>query len=663
MFPRPKRDSSETSVVPPPENDTSENSKTENDKTEKKWTLMFYFASDNSLASAIVSQLKALKSAGFHKEVNVIARYDPHDGTTLTHVFDVNVGEKILSNKEHHIGFNAASPFVRPMVADKLWSNETDANGNSIRQGIVDRFAELDRLRSGEPKYVYNPPQPPAETAAPSEPADPSDRLSFTIKGRTKRAKKEPSPVKSLHAFLDFCAQKYRAQRYMLFILGHGIVVGNDLFLYDANTDGDHAVTLEDLGKELNTFTANVGTKLDLVSFHSCSMSGLEVAYELKDSANYMLASEGPAFVGSWPYRQILLRIFNDVKKDGDNVNVREMLKDIFYYTLYNSYDFQLAGYSFDLCLTDLNEVGNQTETGVKYALEDLSKALIAALADGRAVDRKTDPKAAALADLTHDLIVLSHWQAQSFYEENFTDLGDFCFCLKRRCEDAAQLLSNQLPASIDKMRKACEDVLRVLGCDKPENTDRRYTRDTNPAKPGTPEVVVKSGFAGPAYQYSHGLSIYFPWSRPVDNEMWDRHYDKYQLSAGTRGCWKAFLEAYFNTTRRDTQGKEREDAKLEPQKLNADAQLLEVIGGLIFNEAGQLKSSPYDKTGEDCVCASLKNYPRITVERDTQTETNEKVKANTQTETNEKGDSVTRDVAEDFWFYQGDPQLFEGDQ
>ena len=53
----------------------------------------------------------------------------------------------------------------------------------------------------------------------------------------------------------------------------------------------------------------------ELVSFHSCSVSSLEVAYELKDTANYMLASQGPTFVGSWPYRQILIRIFNDLEQ------------------------------------------------------------------------------------------------------------------------------------------------------------------------------------------------------------------------------------------------------------------------------------------------------------------------------------------------------------
>ncbi len=37
----------------------------------KEWTLMFYFASDNPLAAGIVSQLKSIKQAGFHPEINV----------------------------------------------------------------------------------------------------------------------------------------------------------------------------------------------------------------------------------------------------------------------------------------------------------------------------------------------------------------------------------------------------------------------------------------------------------------------------------------------------------------------------------------------------------------------------------------------------------------
>ena len=56
----------------------------------KEWTLMFYFASDNPLAPGIVSQLKSIKNAGYHGEVNAITYFDPQSPGTPTHVFDVN---------------------------------------------------------------------------------------------------------------------------------------------------------------------------------------------------------------------------------------------------------------------------------------------------------------------------------------------------------------------------------------------------------------------------------------------------------------------------------------------------------------------------------------------------------------------------------------------
>jgi hypothetical protein len=64
----------------------------------KEWTLMFYFATDNPLAISAVSQLKAIKDAGFHPDANVVAQFDPFTEGTPTHVFDVNVVNKLKAN-------------------------------------------------------------------------------------------------------------------------------------------------------------------------------------------------------------------------------------------------------------------------------------------------------------------------------------------------------------------------------------------------------------------------------------------------------------------------------------------------------------------------------------------------------------------------------------
>src|ERR1700760_727346 len=99
----------------------------------KKWTIMFYFASDTPLASHIVMQLKAIKDAGFHRDANVVAYFDPEPKNTPSHVFDVNLVEK-LKHPAPRFSFGANDPFVRNLVFDRLWTN-TDRD-NKTRDSL-----------------------------------------------------------------------------------------------------------------------------------------------------------------------------------------------------------------------------------------------------------------------------------------------------------------------------------------------------------------------------------------------------------------------------------------------------------------------------------------------------------------------------------------------
>lgn len=694
----------------------------------REWTLMFYFASDNPLSPSVVSQLKAIKDAGFHLDANVIARFDPHTVETPTHVFDVNLISKLelirkLENNDNKgprsdVGFTANDPFVRTLVPDKLWGDEFsalehDSATPTVRDILVSRFTAKG--------IRYDPPKPPKFSPTPGIGATASDRLTD-----------EPGPTESLENFLEFCRKFYPARHYALFILGHGIVVGNDIFLFDEHSMGNHAVTLKDLGDTLTDFANAIQGpearekgqegEFELLAFHSCSMSGVEVAYELKGSAKYMLASQGPAFVGSWPYRQILIRIFNDINRSvlaradikdrrglaqrilagadapcaalkgllttettdlfqqisdtadapldqvedlvkqlnsflespdlfkafaaiplrpetaqkvanhktdpfkdeklhrlnrqllfealADELDmVRGMASRIFDYVLFNSYDFQLAGYSFDLCLTDLRKLNEKHEDGLKSALEGLAETLCEALPAPPNVPARVYLPRTSLVPLNDheklalELIVLAHWEAQSYYEENYTDIFDFCFCLQRRCLDMAPLLSEGAANKLLLLGAACEKVMRKFDI-------------------GKESLIVRTEFAGPSYQYSHGLSIFFPWSTPVASDMWTNQYNQYNLMQDSTHSWKKFLDTYLQASLRATQEEENSIAHMPPRPSNPDADLLEEMSRLVFNEFGQLKDDPRDKTdkdhkndptGDDCVCPSIKNYPPFT--------------------------------------------------
>ncbi|HEV7893863.1 MAG TPA: clostripain-related cysteine peptidase [Pyrinomonadaceae bacterium] len=555
---------------------------------EKEWTIMIYFASDNALAPEVVSQIKSIKQAGFHPEANVIAQFDPHTEGTPTHVFDINRINKLLADAEakaddrkrnFKIGFVGRrhdDPFVVNVMPDKLWGTETDANGVLIRDLIRGSLAQRN--------INFQQPDPPTPTQTPA------------VCARNPHRPEEPSPKDSLNTFLQFCATEYPARHYILFILGHGVVVGNDIFLFDEHA-ARTSMTLGELGGVLRDFKGSIkkGTEFEMVGFHSCSLSSLEVASELKGTANFMLASQGPAYTGTWPYRQILIRIFKNLRNgtaffndpEEGKANVKRMLTKIFSYCLFNSFDFIVAGYTYDIALCNLGRLG-----GVRRSLSLLATELIKALNDPR-------PREQTLAS---ERILLAHWDAQSFWKENYTDLFDFCFRLRRRClsdekDEKSRLLSDSLKDIFDR----CGEVIAAL------------TKETGT---GEDRFIVRSEFAGASVQYSNGTSVYFPWSESLrDNFL--KEYEGYRFISESKEfgehSWLDFLTAYFGATRRSTRSDERPEQPLPQPALQAA--LLETFATTLFNVDGQLsKPGPGSSNGDgDDDTLSIKNYPPFT--------------------------------------------------
>ncbi len=376
------------------------------------------------------------------------------------------------------------------------------------------------------------------------------------------------------------------------------------MFLYDEHA-ATHSVTLRELGEVLAKFKANIlgRGEFELVSFHSCSMSSLEVAFQLKDTANYMLASQGPAFVGSWPYREILIRVFDDVDNGRLETpkGVEEMFRKFFDYVYHNSTDYLLAGYSFELCLCGLS---SSKLTSIGEPLKALSDALVEGL---RNVDNP----------LVKYCILLAHWKSQSYWEEHYTDLYDFCFCLDGYCGDFVKSVED--PSPYRKIQTACGKVMDILAQPSSEHSN-------NP--------VIRADFAGPDSQYSHGLSVFFPWTRPTsdraimkEDEQHKTEYEQYQFN---QTGWFSFLNQYWgsresvkDSTMRGSH-RDEEDPRMKSAPgvaASADDDLFEDMVSIVFNSEGPLNSrnalskkvNPPDPTGDECTCGSIKNHLRDT--------------------------------------------------
>src|SRR5215213_3311622 len=336
---------------------------TQDVKAENEWTIMIFFAGDPHLSPSMTAQLKAIKDAGFQESTTVLVHYDPNERGVATTTFEINRERKAEIQGSGEAGTrigDGRDPFVRNLIEDSI-------------PGVSRSATAADALST------------------------------FLING----------------------LKYHQAKHYMVFLVGHGLVVGNDFFLPDNHPDS--GITLKQLGEILQWFRKGARMfqgEVELVGLHSCSMSAIEVAYELQGTAKYMLATEGVSFVASWPYRQLLKKILNTIdtaSKSGTEVNVDDLVTSLQRLSLHNSTDFMFSGLSADLCLCSLDP---ERINGLNAPIRNLTKALKEGLKHRRGLE----------------LITLAHLKAQSYWQETYTDLYDFCLCLERQCDQTDQV-------------------------------------------------------------------------------------------------------------------------------------------------------------------------------------------------------------------------------
>ena len=489
-----------------------------------KWTIMCFSASDNDLSLFNVSQLKALKEAGYQKDTEVLAYADSNENGVPTRLFNVN--SSLKSRRAPTSIGDGDDPYVRNFVPDEI-------------------------------------------------PIDDLEKLSGTCTKELVKALKRPDRMNAsaaLENFIGYCLEHHPAEHYLLFCMGHGLIVGNDSFLFDANPHS--GITLRRLGEIIRGFTTKAQRHgvLELLCFHSCSMSAVEVAYELKGTARYMIASEGFSYVGSWPYRQLLKKIFNATEYGSlDDRQMQELAQRVYELSLYNATDFAYCGYSHDLTLCSLapNKV-----TALADALKPLVQNLKQALKDDRG----------------QELIQLAHLKSQSFWREDYTDIYDFCRCLRERCDQ-----KNELQGSL---YRECNKVMDLL---------------EQQASPFDGLIVFSDNF-GWEYQYAHGLSIYFPWSAPMGNGAFSplRNYGRYAFTIdGGTNSWFSFLKEYWKVTMRLPESEARTVDSDSPSHSPIPGELSgNKPGGVMDKPGGRINKPGGGYADSPCICPSIKNYP-----------------------------------------------------
>ncbi|HEV2960900.1 MAG TPA: clostripain-related cysteine peptidase [Candidatus Angelobacter sp.] len=267
----------------------------------------------------------------------------------------------------------------------------------------------------------------------------------------------------ALTSFINWAYAQREAQHYCLFLWGHGPeLLVDDYPVLASGQKVKKFLTPSELKSALkDTNLAKAGNKFDIVGIDACCMSLVELACELPDHADFLVASQEEVPDFSFPYDQ--LRIF------GKNENSRESA------TVCKEIPKRYVAAYRDYIVTREERINSITLSGL--SLKDIA-----------AVVKPLDRLAAALMNSIHDenkrqAVIDARANSRGFVAGLYVDLYHFCWqlCCKLSSEDPSN----------GELLAACTEI-----CDAIDSRD-------------DDALVIANESAD---KNCHGLSIYFPY-------------------------------------------------------------------------------------------------------------------------------------------------------
>ena len=359
-----------------------------------------------------------------------------------------------------------------------------------------------------------------------------------------KKGNENAANPRSILNFVDWCVNKVevendngeitfgrRAQKYALIFSGHSLGF-QDIGLFKDETSGkslkmsdfyDMLQGLVSSKRELQEIAEShnwlnedrklenelLGKKLDILGFDSCVMGMLEVGYQFNSVARTMISSEGSVPSAGWTYAKILGCLTRKQNHGADTRDVAELFVREF---IRSQDSYTVGGVSVDMAAWDLGRFDELAD-----AFNDLAEALI---------DCFKNPRSRIYRQMERAILHV-HWKCQSYMYDQNVDLGDFCELLDRECGLIAEELGGGKDTEIlERVQKECRDILEELR-----------------------KAVILGGFSGGGYQYSNGVSVFFPWSREA-YEVSRKNYETLWFAKDVKReklSWADFLKKYLN--------------------------------------------------------------------------------------------------------------------
>ncbi len=323
----------------------------------------------------------------------------------------------------------------------------------------------------------------------------------------------------SIMNFVHWCVKTRNrpAKNYAIIFSGHSFGFHGTSFLRD-DKSGSFMTLFRfrwALDKINDLYLNNsISKKIAVLGFDSCVMSMLEVGYELKDVAQTIVASEGSLPNSGWGYvptlKQVIETIDHKIGKEKTNLiewkmspgYVRDVAKAFVVGFIEQQKRMALGGRSVDIAAWDLDEVTPIAEEVSKLAL--LFKERLY-LVDKIQNNLLTDDDIFVFQHLKK-IILQSHYDSQTYMKEQAIDLKDFCQRLIIECKF---METGRLGEVFSTIKENCKRIIPLIEA-----------------------CIIRAGFSGEEYQFSNGISIYFPWTY-VSYFLTDYRYRYLRINKG----------------------------------------------------------------------------------------------------------------------------------
>jgi hypothetical protein len=394
-----------------------------------QWTWLIYMAGDNNLEGSGRDDLEEMKRVGSTADVKIIVQFDTEKKGTTRYLVEKNRARVI----QQMPGVNCGDPKVLTQFIE--WGAEK----YPAQHYLLDVWNHGGGWENLPSDYDYDA----IRSAKPRAAAKLCRIKRSLFRTTVKKIQKRPRETRAIaidtgsHDYLD--NQELR----------NGVLNASPL-----------------------------GRKLDILGCDACLMNMVEIAYEMKDTANFMVGSEETEPGAGWPYAAILKLLVAR-----PTMNPVDLAKTIV--TEYGKY-YQKTRETATQSALDLNQIQSAAA-----AVNDLADILLTDL------NNLAGP------------VVIARDAAQKFEYSEYIDLGDF-----------AKQLAQRLPENVG-IKAATDNILKTL---------------SPTTKNG---LVIQNVTCGSRVQRARGVSIYFPCRDNYAPDYSDLAFSK-------EGSWRKLLEALF---------------------------------------------------------------------------------------------------------------------